>query len=136
MSNTERALKLFVGAQMLVATVGTLVLVPLLDIDFEFSQFKGTLLFGALLLAAVADVLIVRFLVIPSVSRRPDATYESILAPAYAYSAAPAMFGVVAAVSNGQPLLGLPFTAISVIAFFSTSNAIERLRLSEEKAVS
>ena len=134
LNSTEQALRLFVGAQIVLATAGTLIIVPVFNIDVGLDRFMGTILLGVLLLAAVGDVLIVRFFVIPSVSTKPEAAYETILAPAYAATASPAIFGVVAAVMNGQALLVLPFSAISVIAFFSTSNAMEELRLSEERA--
>jgi hypothetical protein len=66
---------------------------------------------------AVADVLPVRYFILPGMSQRAGVRRESMAALGYAFALAPGAYAVVGAIVTGSGLLALPLGALGVWAW-------------------
>jgi hypothetical protein len=97
------------------ATVVGLV-APLLGADAGFDRWTATIALIVLLWVSIANVAVVRFMVLPKTVAQGEAARDSARVLGFAYGVAPAMYGVVIAILAGQGLLVLPFAAFSVLS--------------------
>ena len=98
-------------------SLGPLIIVARLDPVGSSDQTTGALLLAALAVVALADLLLVRFVLLPTLVTHPESTQENATVVGYSIALAPAIFGVAASVYTGQALLALPFGAFALVSW-------------------
>jgi hypothetical protein len=78
-----------------------------------------------LLIVAVSETFLVRFVLLPSSVRHPEATREQAESLGYAFAHASAVYGTVASIMTGQGLLALPFGAIAAVSWLVVHSYLE-----------
>ncbi len=102
---------------VLTLTLIALIVVPLADLGLGFDKSTSAFIFGVLLFTGIAEVLIVRLIVLPSILAKPGTPQGAAVTTGYSVASAPAIYGLVVSIITGQGLLALPFAAVAIYGF-------------------
>lgn len=69
-----------------------------------------------LFLVSLTNVAVARFLMLPALARRKDASPDRIATMAYLLSLTPAIYGIASVALSGARTVGLPFALLSLFA--------------------
>ena len=78
---------------------------------------SGYLIAMALVVAAIADILIIRWLVLPSQAAKPEVPRQILVRIGYAAADTGAVFAPAAAIISGSPWVALLLGAISLLSW-------------------
>ena len=96
-------------------TVYGLARVPTWPIDLELSIVVAVAITSVLLVIGVAQILTVRYLVLPHARANVSASEKTVVLWSYYFAVAPAVYGIIIPVFTSQGLLALPFGAIALV---------------------
>ncbi len=88
----------------------------------EAARNNGVILSNAgwviivLFLASLANVALARFLMLPALTRREDASPDRVAIMAYLLALTPALYGIASVILSGARTVGLPFALLSLFA--------------------
>ncbi len=69
-----------------------------------------------LFLVSLTNVAATRFLLLPAIARRPDASPDSVVTMAYTLAITPTIYGLISVVLSGEGWISLPFSLLSLFA--------------------
>ncbi len=90
------------------------------NVGIDVGKGTGALLTGILVAVGVVNLLTVRFLILPPMAANAHTRRDRnrVAITGYAFTEAPAIYGVVTAIFTGEGVLALPFGAIALFAVF------------------
>jgi hypothetical protein len=111
---------------ILYLTFTGVVAVPLGEVSWGVGKETGALLFGVLTAVAVIQILLARFLFLPSMIARPQARQDRVVVIGYARPLAAVVYGVLISILTGQGLLTLPFAALALCGWVMVWSYLRR----------
>ena len=69
-----------------------------------------------LFIVSLTNVGVSRFLMLPAVARRRDASPDSVITMGYLFALTPTLYGVTSVILTGEGWISLPFTLLSLFA--------------------
>ena len=106
------------AAQIAVFTLSGIVVGFLFD-GAGYDRTVSIILVAVLTVVAISSIVTVRAMVLPTMMRAEEARQETVQITAYSFVVAIPIYGLVAAVSLGNPLVPLLFLALALIGYYA-----------------